>query len=225
LKIEDLRWRRQHKLLGYGDFFDNRHKRKMLNLAQLRTRDIIYDLGCGDASLLILASKEYEFKKAVGFENNPFRNRVAKRCVRNARLEHKVSIHSDMYDADIYKANVVIDMLTETFDTRFIYNKARTGTKWIKHDLPLIGILADKIDIPFYLMTFPLKKAKEKNEWASHVLQTKHANIDQVWQELYHYSYEKGYKKEDIRKLNRILSTRLRKKANVRVTVVKKLET
>jgi hypothetical protein len=42
--------------------------------------------------------------------------------------------------------------------------------------------LADKIDIPFYLMTFPFKKSKEKNEWASHVLQTKHANIDQVWQ-------------------------------------------
>ena len=44
---------------GYPDFFDNRHKRKMLKLAEIKSSDAFYDLGCGDASLLILAVKEF----------------------------------------------------------------------------------------------------------------------------------------------------------------------
>jgi hypothetical protein len=79
----------------------------------------------------------------------------------------------------------------------------------IKHDVPLVGFLHDAADYPFYMMTFPLKKATSKSEWAASVLFSREATVDEVWHELYYYQREKRYFKTDIRRLQRILSKRL----------------
>jgi precorrin-6B methylase 2 len=72
---------------GHPDFFDNRHKRKMLKLAEIEPSDVLYDLGCGDASLLIFAVKEFNVKEAIGFESHPLRYRQAKRNVKSQKLK------------------------------------------------------------------------------------------------------------------------------------------
>jgi ubiquinone/menaquinone biosynthesis C-methylase UbiE len=63
---------------GYPDYFDDRHKRKMLKLADVRPSDVFYDLGCGDASILILAVREFDVKTAIGYESNVYRVRIAR---------------------------------------------------------------------------------------------------------------------------------------------------
>jgi cyclopropane fatty-acyl-phospholipid synthase-like methyltransferase len=73
-----LRAQREPSSLGYPDFFNERHKRKMFELANLRPSDVFYDLGCGDASVLIFAVKEFGVRKAVGFESEPRRNAKAR---------------------------------------------------------------------------------------------------------------------------------------------------
>lgn len=67
---------------GYPDYFDDRHKRKMLRLAGIKSSDIFYDLGCGNASILILAVKEFDVKNAIRVEDDLYRNSIARKRVK-----------------------------------------------------------------------------------------------------------------------------------------------
>lgn len=172
-------------------------------------------MGCGDASLLIYAVKKCRLKKAIGFENMESRVRKAKLNIKKAGLEKIISIEDDFYDADLSKADVIFDMMPEgKDDLRTLYSRKkniREGTRLIKHDLPLIGYVPDRIELPFYLMKFPLHKAKNKNHWASIVLGEPNATISKLWNELYYYGYEKQYDKREIEEFNSMLSSRLRR--------------
>lgn len=205
---------REHRRWGRADFFDNRHKAIFLRIAHLKPSDVLYDLGCGDASLLIFAMKRCGLKKAVGFENMESRRRAAKRNIEEAGLDDRISIEEDFYDADLSKADVIFDMMPEgRDDLRLLYSKRkhiRKGTRLIKHDLPLIGYIPDRMELPFYLMEFPLHKARSKNHWASIVLGEPHTTISELWHELYYYGYEKQYDKKQIEEFDSMLSSRLR---------------
>jgi hypothetical protein len=79
------------------------------------------------------------------------------------------------------------------------------------HDLPLLGFLPDRIDYPFYRMTFPLRKALSKNHWATAVLGKRGAHINDVWHELFYYNFAKDYDKKELDTFMRILSNRIKK--------------
>jgi hypothetical protein len=97
-------------------------------------------------------------------------------------------------------------------DLQELYNtNIRNGTRLIKHDLPLIGYLPDIVDYPFFRMTFPLKKALSKNQWAAAVLGKRDAHINDLWYELFYYNFAKGYDKKEINTFRSILSNRIKK--------------
>jgi hypothetical protein len=199
---------------GHPDFFDNRHKRKMLKLAEIKPSDVFYDLGCGDASLLILAVKEFSLKEAIGIESHPLRYREAKYNVNKQNLSNRISIiEEDMYQADLSEADVIFQIHNEgEFDLQQLFSmNIKNGTRLIKHDLPLLGYLPDRIDYPFYRMTFPLKKALSKNHWATAVLGKRNAHINDVWHELFYYNFAKGYYKKEIDTFRSIISNRINK--------------
>ena len=205
---------REHPRWGRVDFFDNRHKAIFLKIAQLKPSDVLYDLGCGDASLLIYAVKKCNLKKAVGFENMESRVRAAKRKIKEAGLKTKIDIKDDFYEADLNDADVIFDMMPEGKDDfKNLYSPRkhiRKGTRLIKHNLPLIGYLPDKIDLPFYLMKLPLRRARSKNQWAKAVMRDSKATISDLWYELYYYQYEKFYSKREIEDFVSMLKSRLR---------------
>lgn len=179
----------------------------------MKPSDVFYDMGCGDATLLIYAVKKCGLERAVGFENMQSRVRRAKMKIREAALEGKIILENDMYDANLREADVILDMMPEgRDDLRALYSRKciKNGTKLIKHDLPLVGYLPDKIEPPFYLMKFPLRKAKSSNEWASAVLREPNANADQLWHELYYYQHEKRYSKGEILQFISMLRNRVK---------------
>jgi SAM-dependent methyltransferase len=199
---------------GHPDFFDNRHKRKKLKLAEIEPSDVFYDLGCGDASLLILAVKEFNVKEAIGIESHPLRYRKAKCNVKKQKLSNRISIiQEDMYEADLSEADVIFEIHSESgFDLQELFStNIRNGTRLTKHDLPLLGYMPDRLDYPFYRMTFPLKKALSKNHWATAVLGKLNAHINDVWHELFYYNFAKAYDKKEIDTFRSILSNRIRK--------------
>ncbi len=199
--------------LGFADYFSERMKRKMFDLAALRPRDVFYDLGSGDASVLIFAVKEYHVRKAVGFENNPSRNALAKRRVSDAGLSHTISIRGDIRDADLDKANVILSMLSESEEDyeEVFKDNIRPGTRLIKHDLPLLGFNYDKVDYPFYLTRFPLRRMRSPEAWASRVMERPVRSVQELWQELFYYQ-EKGYAKSDVKRFEKILKSRIPRK-------------
>jgi hypothetical protein len=184
----------------------------MLALADLQPSDMLYDMGCGDANLLIYAVKVFGVKKAVGFENMPQRMGLARRNIAKHNLSSRIVIKPDMYKADLSKADVILDTMPEgetDFDDLYSNTSIRDGTRLIKHDLPLLGFVPTMVDCPFYQMTYPLKKAKTRQEWAECVMECKDVSPKDVWHDLYHYSYERAYGKRQLETFDKVLSRRL----------------
>ncbi len=196
--------------LGYADYFTERHKRKMLELARVAPSDVFYDLGCGNATVLIFAVKEFGVKRAIGFEDNPVRNAFARRRVSDEGLSKHITVKQNMFGADLSKADVILSMLMEYEEDydRLFRQGVRKGTRLIKHDLPLIGFDYDDHDFPFYLIQFPLRRMRSPNDWAARVMRKGTATTSDVWHELYYYQYEKGYTKWDVKRFDRILRKR-----------------
>jgi SAM-dependent methyltransferase len=195
--------------LGYADYFPDRLKRKMLELARIKSSDVFYDLGCGDGSILIFAVKEFGVKKAVGFERNPVRRALVTKRVEREGLTNKISIEGEMFEADLNEADVMFSMIMEyENDFEDLFSRAPIGSRLVKHDLPLIGFDFDTVDFPFYLVRFPVRRLASPKEWAAKVMGRSNANVHQLWNELFYYQYEKGYTKWDIKRFDRILRCR-----------------
>jgi len=155
---------RAHHRWGDADFFDNRHKSIFLKIAQLKPSDVFYDLGCGDASLLIYSTKKQKLKHVVGFENMQSRVRTAKKKIRDAGLQNIIEIKDNLYDADLSNADVIFDMMPESDeDFKKLYSKKlKKGTRVIKHNIPLIGYLPDKVVFSILYDEISFSKGKDQ---------------------------------------------------------------
>src|SRR5579862_7428539 len=80
---------------------------RMLELANIRPGETVYDLGCGDGRILIEAAQRYK-AKAVGIEISPKIADQARLQVKKAGLAQKVQvIQGDLLEADLTGADVV----------------------------------------------------------------------------------------------------------------------
>jgi predicted O-methyltransferase YrrM len=81
--------------------------RRMLELARVGPGDVVFDLGSGDARILVLAAEEFG-ARGVGIEVDPIRHAIAARRVSRAGLADSiVLVRGDFFSADIAGADVV----------------------------------------------------------------------------------------------------------------------
>ena len=79
----------------------------MLKLADVKTTDVVYDLGCGDGRIVVAAAKTFG-ARGVGVDINPVRIGEAKENARKAGVESLVRFEeNDLFAADIREASVV----------------------------------------------------------------------------------------------------------------------
>ena len=82
--------------------------KKMLKLAQVGPDDVVYDLGCGDARILIMAVKEYGARKAVGYEIKQDLYEKSMREIQSQNLQNRITIiRDDLLNADLSEASVI----------------------------------------------------------------------------------------------------------------------
>jgi SAM-dependent methyltransferase len=80
---------------------------KMLELAQVTSRDVVYDLGCGDGRIVITAAKKYG-AHAVGVDIDPERIRESVANAKAAGVEELVTFKlEDARKVDVSQATVV----------------------------------------------------------------------------------------------------------------------
>jgi len=80
---------------------------KSLQLANVGNTDIVFDLGCGDGRLLLLAIREFNAKKAIGYEIAPWPYFKARFLTR--RFKNKIRIYRrNLLKADLSEATVVV---------------------------------------------------------------------------------------------------------------------
>jgi len=80
---------------------------KMLELAEVSSKDVVYDLGCGDGRIVITAAKKYG-AHAVGIDIDPERIRESQQNARAAGVEKLVTFRlEDAMKVDVSPATVV----------------------------------------------------------------------------------------------------------------------
>ncbi|MCJ7506288.1 class I SAM-dependent methyltransferase [Candidatus Bathyarchaeota archaeon] len=81
--------------------------RKMLDMAQLRRGEVLYDLGCGDGRIVVIAARDYQ-AKAFGVEIREDVATAAQQQLKKFDLEEKARIiHRNLFDVDLSEADVV----------------------------------------------------------------------------------------------------------------------
>jgi SAM-dependent methyltransferase len=146
---------------------------KMLDLARVKSTDLVYDLGCGDGRIVVTAAKRYG-ARAVGFDIDPERVAEAKENVRNAGVEDLVRIEQkDIFTLDLAPANVVTLYLLPQLNVKLIpqLERMKPGSRIVSHDFDIEGVEpletrllrgsgAGAADHAMYLFEIPLKKQR-----------------------------------------------------------------
>ncbi len=81
---------------------------RMMKLAEVGPADTVYDLGCGDGRILIIAAREYG-ARAVGVEIEPLKYILCQFLITVLGLRKQVTIHlGNFFNHDLSDATVVV---------------------------------------------------------------------------------------------------------------------
>jgi uncharacterized protein (TIGR03000 family) len=115
--------------------------KKMLEFGKVGKDDIVYDLGCGDARMVIAAVKVANAKKGVGIDIDPERIAESKANVAKEKVEQKVEIvQGDLLDekvlARVAEATVILIYMSDEFDALLkpkLLKVLKPGTRIVSH--------------------------------------------------------------------------------------------
>jgi len=114
---------------------------KMLELAELKKGDVLYDLGCGDGRIVVTAAKRYGVK-AVGIDIDPRRVLESLDNVRSNRVESLVTIkNADIFKVDISEADVVTLYLLPELNVKLMpqLRTLKPGSRILSYEFDMRG--------------------------------------------------------------------------------------
>ena len=143
----------------------------MLELAQVKKDDVLYDLGCGDGRIVVAAAKKYGCR-CVGYDISAQRVKESLENVRSSGVEDLVTIErADVFTLDLCEADVITRYLLPSLNVKLIpqLEELKPGSRIVSHDFGMEGVTPDKVvtieddadaygDHTVYLWTVPLKK-------------------------------------------------------------------
>jgi SAM-dependent methyltransferase len=122
---------------------------KMLELAQVTSADVVYDLGCGDGRIVITAAKKYG-AHAVGVDIDPERIRESRANAKAAGVEHLVTfILEDATTVDVSPATVVTLYLLSSSNAilrPILTKQLKPGARIVSHSFAMGDWPALKIE-------------------------------------------------------------------------------
>jgi ubiquinone/menaquinone biosynthesis C-methylase UbiE len=111
---------------------------KMLDMAKVTDKDVVYDLGCGDGRVVATAAKKYG-AKGVGVDIEPKRIEESLATVKKLEVEKLVEIRQGdaLKVKDLEKATVVMLYMLDEFMGKLepiAKERLRKGTRIVAHD-------------------------------------------------------------------------------------------
>lgn len=132
--------------------------RAMCRLAKINKKDVIYDLGSGTGTALIVAAKEFG-ARGVGIEIDPLRVLISTLVIYIIKVRDRVRIKkNNFFDVDISDATVIfvylVPRVLEKLKSKFL-RELKPGTKIISYK---------------YTMSLSLKAEDKKNELMLYII-------------------------------------------------------
>jgi len=120
---------------------------RMLELAEVKKGDVVYDLGSGDGRIVIRAAKKFGVK-AVGIEMDSWLLYKARKDARAAGVSHLVAFRAeDALKADISRATVVTLYMLPWFNEAMkpsLKKFLKPGARIVAHDFGIEGWKPDE---------------------------------------------------------------------------------
>lgn len=122
---------------------------RMLRLASVSSRDVVYDLGCGDGRIVIAAAQKFG-ARGVGVDIDPVRIAEAQRNAARAQVEHLVTFRlEDALNTDVSEATVVTLYLLSAQNVALrpiLTRQLRPGARIVSHNFAMGDWEADVVD-------------------------------------------------------------------------------
>ena len=132
--------------------------RAAFRLAKVGKKDIVYELGSGEATALKIAVREFD-ALGIGVEIDPLRFYLSKLSIRRAGLQNKIILkRRNFFEEDLNDASVVFVYLVPKTLNRLIpkfKKELKKGSRIISYK---------------YEMNLPIKKEDKKNELRLYII-------------------------------------------------------
>lgn len=118
----------------------NETVRAMLDLAEVKADDVVYDLGCGDGRIIIAAA-QLRGARGVGVEIDDKLVETARLEAKRAGVAERVRIEQgDLFRMDFRDATVVMLYLSESINLRLwpkFVSELKPGARIVSHKFPM----------------------------------------------------------------------------------------
>jgi SAM-dependent methyltransferase len=108
----------------------------MLKLAKVTSKDVVYDLGCGDGRIVIAAARDFG-ARGVGIDIDPKRIEESIENAKKAGVTDRVKfIEDDLFESDIHEATVVTLFLWPSLNLKLrpkLLKELKPGTRVVSH--------------------------------------------------------------------------------------------
>jgi cyclopropane fatty-acyl-phospholipid synthase-like methyltransferase len=122
---------------------------RMLDIAEIKPGEVVYDLGCGDGRILVTAAKRFH-AKGVGIELSQRLVTSTTESIRRMKLEDQIQIiHGHLLDVNLAPADVVTIYL-ETQSNELLRPNLekylKPGARVVSHDFEVRGWEPNKVE-------------------------------------------------------------------------------
>src|SRR2546430_8015684 len=115
---------------------------KMFELADVRKGEVVYDLGCGDGRIPVMAAKKFGVK-AYGWDIDPKRVQESLDNIARNNVKDLVTVKlGDIFELDLSKADVITLYLLPALNVKLIpqLEKLKPGCRIVSHDFDMQGV-------------------------------------------------------------------------------------
>jgi len=113
---------------------------EMLKMADVRSTDIVYDLGCGDGRIVVMAAKKFG-ARAYGVDIDPVRVKESRDLAQKEGVEKKVTVYEgDVFKTDVSSATVVTMYLLPDYNAKLrrpLEKMLAVGSRVVSHDFDM----------------------------------------------------------------------------------------
>ena len=143
----------------------------MLQMAELKQTDLVYDLGCGDGRILVLAAQKYG-TRGIGYDIDPERIVESRQNVARNNVQDLVKIiQADIFTLDLENTDVMPLYLHPDMMAKLVpqVEKMKPGSRIVAHEYGFpdmyktdrrITVISNEDNAEHHLMlyTLPLKQ-------------------------------------------------------------------